>query len=177
MPSSTTSRPGRLRRTHSQRAHAIATALVGELNVCTGNNLGNKLRATGTHSDAATVSAGGKLTPLRRLKMDPPEARGGGVRGRGSLARSLSPRPGDGACWTWSAGPSCDGSTSCVACRSRISCAAMGSAATRSAALCAPISRRAMSVSGGRPSSIPSRRRSTSSCAPIRSCRACASAS
>ncbi|HEV2772808.1 MAG TPA: IS21 family transposase [Thermoleophilaceae bacterium] len=38
----------------------------------------------------------------------------------------MSPRPGDGECWTWSAGPSCGESTSCAACRSRSSRVARG---------------------------------------------------
>jgi hypothetical protein len=65
------------------------------------------------------VGAGEKLTLLRRSRFDPlgalAEASGVLV----SLARLLSPRPGEGVCWTWSGGPSCVGSISFAGSRSR----------------------------------------------------------
>jgi hypothetical protein len=56
------------------------------------------------------VGAGAKLTPLRRLRIDPPRATAKASGVMVSLAWSLSPRPGEWSCWTWSAGPSCAGS-------------------------------------------------------------------
>ena len=42
------------------------------------------------------VGAGGKLTPLRRLKMDPVWGVGGGVRGSWQPGSVVSSRPGEG---------------------------------------------------------------------------------
>jgi hypothetical protein len=73
----------------------------------------------GRPTEPADVGAGGKLTPLRRLRIDPlwmvVEASGVVL----SLVRLLSPRPGEGLCWTWSGGLSCAGSTSFAGSRSR----------------------------------------------------------
>ncbi len=65
-------------------------------------------------SGALRLSARCKTDPLRRLRIDPPQAvaKASGV--AVSLTRSLSPRPGEGSCLTWSAGPSCAGSISFV---------------------------------------------------------------
>jgi hypothetical protein len=46
----------------------------------------------------ANVGAGGKLTPLRRLRFDPAWTVAEASGGRVSLARLLSPRPGEGSC-------------------------------------------------------------------------------
>jgi hypothetical protein len=65
------------------------------------------------------VRAGGKLTPLRRLRFDPPwavvEASGVLV----SLARSLGSRSRRRQCLTWNGGLSCAGSISFAGSRSR----------------------------------------------------------